>query len=192
MFIVARLLALVLVATLVSPQLAHAKGFWDWLLGPPGSGIHIIPDPRPPVPPGQGGGGTPPPPPTFGTLVGAFIKFIDDVSAMKNWYTALTPAEQAEYQAAYEATLARVAAEEERLAQTILLPLATGNERTLYGFFDLVRKMDPIRARAVFLGTLDKLAKRINMDYTEDPSNPIKARRARDVVALRSWVGRQT
>lgn len=187
-----RIVALVLAASLIAPQVAQAKNIWDWLLGEPGSGIHIIPDPRPPVPPGQGGGGTPPPPPTFMTLVGAFIKFTDDVAAMKNWYTALTPAEQAEYQAAYEATLGRLAVEEEKLAQTILAPLAQGNERTLYGFFDMVRKMDPIRARAVFLGLLDRLAKRINMDYTEDPSNPIKARRARDVVALRSWVGRQT
>lgn len=185
-----RIVALVL-AMALAPQAAQAKNIWDWLLGEPGSGIHIIPDPRPPRPPGQGGETNPPLPPTFGTLVGAFIKFIDDVSAMKNWYTALSPAEQAEYQPQYEATLARVGVEEEKLAQTILAPLVQGNEKTLYGFFDMVRRMDPIRARAVFLGVLDKLAKRINMDYTEDPGNPIKARRARDVVAMRSWVGRQ-
>lgn len=183
--------ALVIAGMLLAPGAAQAKSILDWLLGEPGSGIHVIPDPRPPHagPPSQGDP-TPPPPPTYGTLINGFIKMMDDINAMKNWYTALTEAEQAKYKPQYDAALARVSAGEDALAKTIVDPLETGNERPLYQLFDLIRHNDAIRARAVFLGLLDKLAVQINMDYINDSQNPIKARRARDVVTLRAWVGR--
>ena len=183
---------LALAAMLLAPGAAQAKSILDWLLGEPGSGIHIIPDPRPPKPttPPTQGDPTPPPPPTFGTLVQGFIKLMDDINAMKNWYTALTEAEQAKYKPQYDAALARVSAAEETLAKTVIDPLERGNEQPLYALFDLIRHNDPIRARAVFLGLLDKIAVQINMDYINDSQNPIKARRARDVVTLRAWVGR--
>jgi hypothetical protein len=189
---VRRIFILLLAAAFFVPpsHAAQKKTWWEIILGEPGSGIHVIPDPRPPVPHNPPPS-NPPLPPTFGTTVHNFMKFVDAVHAMKNWYTALTPAEQADYQPQYQATMAKLAAAENELAQLIIGPLVAGNEVTLYGFFDMVRKMDPIRARMVFLGVLDVLAKRINMDYAEDPANAIKARRARDVVAMRSWVGRQ-
>ena len=182
-----RIVCLVLAALMLVPHAASAKNLWDWLLGEPGSGIHVVPDPRPPVPPTPT---TPPPPPTFGTIIGAYVKFVDDLSAMKNWFTALTPAEQEKYKAQYDAALARFATETEKVAVTILDPLSTSNERPLYALFDMIRKNDAIRARAVFLPLLDRLSTQINMDYINDSQNPIKARRARDVVTLRAWVGR--
>lgn len=185
---VRRILWVVLGLMLLVPQAARAKNLLDWLLGEPGSGVHVIPDPRPPVtsptdPP-------PPPPPTFGTGIQAYVKFVHDLAAMKNWYTALTPEEQEKYRAQYEAALARMVVETEKIAGTILEPLASQNERPLYLLFDMIRKNDAIRARAIFLHLLDRLAVQINMDYINDSQNPIKARRARDVVTLRAWVGR--
>lgn len=185
---VPRIGILVLALALMAPGGAQAKNLLDWLLGEPGSGIHVIPDPRPPGTPGN----PPPPPtdPTFGTLIGAYVKFVEDLTAMKNWYTALTPAEQETYKAQYQAALTRMEVETEKVAATVLGPLATQNERPLYALFDLIRKNDPIRARHIFLPLLDRVAVQVNMDYINDTQNPIKARRARDIVTLRGWVGR--
>jgi hypothetical protein len=191
-----RALAAVLVVLVGTVAAAlPAQAFWDRLLGPPGSGIHIFPDWRPPAqppcpPPGQGGSGPPPLPPTFGTLIASYVKFCDDVAAMKNWFMTLTPAEQEQYRPQYDATLARLVAAEEQIAGTIVVPLEQGNERPMYGLFDIIRKLDPIRARTLFIGVLERIAVRVNMDYISDPQNPIKARRARDVVAIRTWIGR--
>lgn len=187
---VRRIVCLVLAALLVVPHAAQAKNLLDWLLGEPGSGIHVIPDPRPPGSPPAQGSPPPPPPPTFGTLIQAYVKFVDDLSAMKNWYTALTPEEQEKFRAQYDAALARMVVETDKVANTVLEPLAASNERALYALFDLIRKNDAIRARAVFLALLDRIAIQVNMDYINDSQNPIKARRARDVVTLRAWVGR--
>lgn len=185
------LAAMTVVALLAAGQPCHA--FLEHFLGEPGSGIHIFPDWRPPhgtqPPPGQGSGGTTPLPPTFGTLIQTYIKFADDVRAMRNWFTTLTPAEKEQYRAQYEATLARLASAEDQVSQSVLGPLEQGNEKPLYALFDMIRKMDPFRARGVFLALLDRVAQRVNMDYISDPQNPIKARRARDVHALRAWIG---
>lgn len=188
---VRRILMLVLALMVVAPCDVQAKNLLDWLLGEPGSGIHVIPDPRPP------GGSNPPPPPTqpplpptFGTLIQAYVKFVDDLAAMKNWYTALSPEEQEKYRPQYDQALAKMAAETEKIAATILEPLAVQNERPMYVLFDMIRKNDAIRARAVFLQLLDRISVQVNMDYINDSANPIKARRARDIVTLRSWVGR--
>ena len=157
------------------------------ILPAPGEGTHVIPDPRTPLGPCP----SPSPlPPTFGTLLPGFIKLADDFAAMKNWYTALTPAEQETYRERYQVTLGRFSDAEAKIAEAIVGPLDAGNERPLYALLDFVRKTDPIRARAVFLGLVDKLAGKINMDYINDPQNPVKGRRARDIVMIRTWIGR--
>lgn len=186
------LIAALVVASGLSP--AFSAGSW---LPEPGAGTHIIPDPRPPRPtcPPTPTPPCPPPtptplPPTFGTLVPAFVKLAEDVAAMKNWFTTLTPAEQEKHRQQYEATLARFAGEEEKLATTILVPLEGGNEKPMYALLDMVRRLDPIRARNIFLGVVDRVADRVNMDYINDPQNPIKIRRARDIVMIRTWIGR--
>ena len=184
---VRRIVLLVLALTLAAPG-AQAKNLLDWLLGEPGSGIHVIPDPRPPT--GNPPNPPAPLPPTFGTIIQQYVKFVDDLAAMKNWYTALTEQEQQTYRPQYDQALAKMTAQTELVASTVLEPLASQNERPLYALFDLIRHNDAIRARAVFLPLLDRVAVQVNMDYINDQQNPIKARRARDIVTLRAWVGR--
>jgi hypothetical protein len=181
------LMLLVLLATIMAtPAEAH---FLDWFLGPPGTGVHIFPDWRKPLTPTP----TPPPVPTypnFNSHLQSYIQYCEDVAALKNWFSALTAAEQEHHKPDYLAALARLGEAEDRLAQMVLVPLAAGDEGWVYRLFDVMRRIDPIRARGLFVGVLDKVGARINMDFLQDPQNPIKARRARDVVAIRSWVGR--
>jgi hypothetical protein len=169
-----------------TPAQAH---FLDWFLGPPGTGVHIFPDWRKPLNPPP----TPPPPPTypnFNSQLQSYIQFCEDIAGLKNWYSALTAAEQEHHKPDYLAALARLGEAEDRLVQMVLTPLAAGDDEWVYRLFDAMRRIDPIRARGLFVAVLDKVGARINMEYLQDPHNAIKARRARDVVAIRSWVGR--
>lgn len=178
---IAALALVVLAAAVPGPAVAD-------FLGEPGSGTHIIPDPRPPR-------GSPPPappaprPPNFMALLTDYERHAQNVAALVAWFQTLSPAEQERFRPQYNAALDALDASATAVADRVNGQLERGEDGNLYYLLNLIRIVDPVRARAIWLSVLEKVAARVNADYLADPTNPAKARRARDVSAVRSYVG---
>ena len=132
------------------------------------------------------------PAPTFSSTLAQFISYSDDVQALTSWYETLSPSEQATYTAQYTAALDKRAAMEAGVAAAIIEQLGCGcADSNLYLVFDTVKGMDPIKARKVFSSLVNTISAHLNGEYLSSPSNPDVARRARDMQAVRAYIGHQ-
>jgi hypothetical protein len=130
------------------------------------------------------------PPVSFSTTLAQFISYSDDVTALTAWYETLSGTEQAAYTEQFNAAHAKLATMEEGLVKGVTDQLDCGcMDSNLYLTFDTIKGMDPIKARKIFASATDKISARLNMDYLQSPSNPDLARRARDMQAVRAYIG---
>jgi hypothetical protein len=132
----------------------------------------------------------PVPPVSFSSTLATFISYSDDVSALRSWFETLSPAEQQQYLQSFQAALDKLAAMEDALVKAVLDQIdCSCGDSNLYLVFDTIRGMDPIKGRKIFSSAIDKLSARVNQDYVMSPSNPDLARRARDMQAVRAYIG---
>ena len=132
------------------------------------------------------------PPPSFSATMAQFISYSDDVQALTSWYETLSPSEQTSYTAQYTAALDKRAAMEDGVAHGVIEQLGCGcSDSNLYLTFDTIKGMDPIKARKVFSSLVNKVSAYLNGEYLQSPSNPDVARRARDMQAVRAYIGHQ-
>ena len=132
----------------------------------------------------------PEPPVSFSSQLAQFISYADDVTALTSWYETLSPAEQGQYQAQFTAALDKLTTMEDGLVTGVLNQIDCNcGDSNLYLVFDTVKGMDPIKARKIFGSAVDKVSSRLNGDYLASPSNPDVARRARDMQAVRAYIG---
>ena len=130
------------------------------------------------------------PPPSFSSTLAQFISYSDDVQALSSWFETLSSSEQGTYAAQYKAALDKRAAMEDGVVGGVVEQLSCGcSDSNLYLVFDTVKGMDPIKARKVFSTLVDKVSAKLNADYLASPSNPDIARRARDMQAVRAYIG---
>lgn len=131
------------------------------------------------------------PPPSFSSQLAQFISYSDDVQALTSWFETLSPAEQQTYTAQYTAALDKREAMEKAVAAAVVEQLTCGgcSDSNLYLVFDTIKGMDPIKARKVFACLVDHLSAHLNGEYLSSPSNPDVARRARDMQAVRAYIG---
>lgn len=130
------------------------------------------------------------PPVSFSTTLAQFISYSDDVTALTAWYETLSTTEQAAYTEQFNTAHAKLATMEEGLVTGVTAQLDCGClDSNLYLVFDTIKGMDPIKARKIFASAVDKVSARLNMDYLQSPSNPDLARRARDMQAVRAYIG---
>lgn len=134
---------------------------------------------------------TPPPPPplNFAAELANFISLADDVTALRSWYENLTPGEQAEYAEQFNTAVTNLDNKETTLFDLVGSQLDVGNDSNLYILFETIKGMDPIKARRIFSSLTSKVSKRVNLDYVSSPSDPVKARRGRDMQAVRAFIG---
>lgn len=177
--------------------LAGSSPAWCAWWTTPGSGTHIIPDPRAPVP-----GPTPtPPPPTpippsplpppanFVEHLKAFIRYSNDVASMRAWYASLTDGDRMAIQQQYEKALGDHAELGQLLITKITAQLDRGLDSNLYVLTGVVKQFDTFRARGIFLEMVNTVSQRIYGDYVQEPHDRTRARRARDMQSLRAWIG---
>lgn len=130
------------------------------------------------------------PPVSFSSTLAQFISYADDVTALTSWFETLSPAEQGQYQAQYTSALDKLVAMEDGMVAGVLAQIdCSCGDSNLYLVFDTIKGMDPIKARKVFGSAVDKVSARLNADYLASPSNPDSARRARDMQAVRAYIG---
>lgn len=130
------------------------------------------------------------PAPSFSSQLAGFISYSDDVQALTSWYETLSPSEQSTYTAQYTAALDKREAMEHAVATAIIEQLGGGcSDSNLYLVFDTIKGMDPIKARKVFACLVDHVSAHLNGEYLSSPSNPDVARRARDMQAVRAYIG---
>ena len=130
------------------------------------------------------------PPPSFSATLAQFISYSDDVQALTSWFETLSPTEQTTYRPQYSAALDKRTAMEDGVVAGIAEQLGCGcSDSNLYLTFDTVKGMDPIKGRKVFGSLVDKVSAKLNADYLSSPSNPDIARRARDMQAVRAYIG---
>jgi len=138
-------------------------------------------------------GANAPAPIEFVDELSGFIAYADDLAALRSWYENLTPDEQVRHRVAFEAAVRQLEASEDHLFNVIADQFTeSASDSHLYTLFDTIKGMNPIKARTVFSNLIRKVAGRINHDYVSDPSDPLKAQRARDLQAIRSYIGRGT
>lgn len=163
----------------------------------PGSGTHIFPDPRAPVPqptptpppPGPIPPPPLPPPDSFVEHLKSYIKYSNDVASMRVWFASLAESEKQRIREQFERALADHVELGDLLITKVFNQLDRGLDSNLYVLTGVVKQFDAFRARGIFLEMVSTISQRVYGDYLQDPAHRVKARRARDMQALRAWIG---
>ena len=108
---------------------------------------------------------------------------------MRAWFSTLSPAEQQRHAAEMAATQSKLKTMETMIQNLVFEQLDTNEETRLYVMMSVVRQLSIFRARGVFLALISTVSQRVFNDYLAEPGNIVKLKRARDMQALRVYIG---